>query len=120
MCQSLEVTGNVDQSQVFRRHDDRSSLVKRMISIAAALALLGPGTPSSAQSVGETGTSFPPDSVILGILRERVEEGRSVGIVVGLREADGETRVLAYGDPGPGKLPLDRESVFEIGEFRAS
>ena len=117
MCQSLEVTGNVDQNQVYRRHDDRSCLVKRMISIAAALILLGPGTPSSAQSVGETGTSFPPDSVILGILQERVEEGRSVGIVVGLREADGETRVLAYGDPGPGKLPLDRESVFEIGSI---
>jgi CubicO group peptidase (beta-lactamase class C family) len=51
------------------------------------------------------------------MLEERVEEGRSAGIVVGLLEADGATRVLAWGDPGPGQPPLDGESVFEIGSI---
>lgn len=59
--------------------------------------------------------SFPTDSEVLAIIQQRVEEKRSAGIVVGLVEADGSTRVIAFGDPGPGKLPLDANTVFEIG-----
>jgi CubicO group peptidase (beta-lactamase class C family) len=44
-----------------------------------------------------------------------VADKRSAGIVVGLLEPDGSTRILAWGDPGPGQPPLDETSVFEIG-----
>ena len=37
--------------------------------------------------------------------------------MVGLLEPDGRTRVIAYGDPGPGQPPLDGNSVFEIGSI---
>ncbi|HEX6316338.1 MAG TPA: serine hydrolase, partial [Gemmatimonadaceae bacterium] len=45
------------------------------------------------------------------------ESKLSAGIVVGLREADGRTRILAWGSPGPDKRPLDGNSVFEIGSI---
>lgn len=60
---------------------------------------------------------FPSDSAVLAILKERVDQGRSTGLVVGLLEPDGERRILAWGDPGPGQPPLDGESVFEIGSI---
>jgi serine-type D-Ala-D-Ala carboxypeptidase/endopeptidase len=60
---------------------------------------------------------FPPDSAVLAIIRQRVEEKRSAGIVVGLLDPDGSRRVVAYGDPGPGQPPLDGNSVFEIGSI---
>ena len=74
------------------------------------LLLLAVALPLGAQS-------FPTDSAVLAIIRQRVEEGRSKGIVVGLVEPDGRTRIVAFGDPGPGKLPLDGSTVFEIGSI---
>lgn len=74
------------------------------------IVLVGGALPAAAQS-------FPPDSAVLAIIRQRVEEKRSAGIVVGLVEADGRTRVIAFGDPGPGKPPLDGNTVFEIGSI---
>lgn len=61
--------------------------------------------------------AFPSDSAVLALIRQRVEEKRSAGIVVGLLEPDGRTRVVAYGDPGPGRPALDGNSVFEIGSI---
>ena len=61
--------------------------------------------------------AFPPDSVVLDIIKQRVADKRSAGIVVGMLEADGRTRVVSYGDPGPGQPPLDGNSVFEIGSI---
>jgi CubicO group peptidase (beta-lactamase class C family) len=37
--------------------------------------------------------------------------------VVGVIDADGRSRVVAYGDPGPGQPALDGNSVFEIGSI---
>jgi CubicO group peptidase (beta-lactamase class C family) len=37
--------------------------------------------------------------------------------VVGLLDADGRSRIVAYGDAGPGQPPLDGNSVFEIGSI---
>ena len=54
---------------------------------------------------------------ILGLLKERVDGKRSVGMVVGVIDADGRRVVASYGDPGSGARPLDRESVFEIGSI---
>src|SRR5450432_2640273 len=60
---------------------------------------------------------FPSDSAVLAIIRKRVEERRSAGIVVGMLDADGGTRIVAFGDPGAGKPPLDGRTVFEIGSI---
>ncbi|HET7186921.1 MAG TPA: serine hydrolase [Gemmatimonadaceae bacterium] len=75
--------------------------------------------PAHAQSsvAAAPARSFPSDSAVLGIIRQRVEDKRSAGIVVGMLEPDGRTRVIAYGDPGPGRPPLDGNSVFEIGSI---
>ena len=81
--------------------------------------LLAPVT-SIAQSPAASVASaraFPSDSAVLALIKQRVEEKRSAGIVVGLLEPDGRTRVIAYGDPGPGRPPLDANSVFEIGSI---
>jgi CubicO group peptidase (beta-lactamase class C family) len=81
----------------------------RLVAVLTAV-LAGGALPAAAQS-------FPSDSAVLAIIRQRVEEKRSAGIVVGLVEADGRTRIIAFGDPGPGKLPLDGNTVFEIGSI---
>ena len=65
----------------------------------------------------ESQSPFPTDSAVRAIITQRVAEKRSAGIVVGLLEPDGRTRVIAAGDPGPGKLPLDANTVFEIGSI---
>lgn len=85
--------------------------------LVAAAAL--PGA-ASAQQGGATPTptaGLPSDSAVLSIISQRVKEGRSAGIVVGLLDPDGNTRVVAFGDPGPGQPPLDGNSVFEIGSI---
>jgi D-alanyl-D-alanine-carboxypeptidase/D-alanyl-D-alanine-endopeptidase len=50
------------------------------------------------------------------IVRERVDSGRTTGIVAGMVFADGQTRVVVYGDGGRGSS-LDEASVFEIGSI---
>lgn len=80
-----------------------------------ALALYPAHAQSSVAAV--SARSFPSDSAVLAIIRQRVEDKRSAGIVVGMLEPDGRTRVVAYGDPGPGQPPLDGNSVFEIGSI---
>ena len=74
------------------------------------------GQTSAAPAVASA-PGFPSDADVLAIIRQRVEEKRSAGIVVGLLEPDGRTRVVSYGDPGPGRPPLDASSVFEIGSI---
>jgi len=60
---------------------------------------------------------FPPDADIQALIQSRVDEGRAVGIVVGVMEADGSTRVFTAGDPGPDAQPFGDQSVFEIGSI---
>ena len=60
---------------------------------------------------------FADDQALLALIRGRVEEGRATGLVLGVLEADGTRRIVAYGDPGPGARPLGPESVFEIGSI---
>ncbi|HKO19762.1 MAG TPA: serine hydrolase, partial [Acidobacteriaceae bacterium] len=81
------------------------------------------GSALAQQQTGVAATAAPrswtiaPSDQILSIIKQRVEEKRSAGIVVGVVDADGHTRVVAYGDPGPGQPPLDGNSVFEIGSI---
>ena len=57
------------------------------------------------------------DAEILALLKARVDAGRNVGMVVGTIEAGGGPSMAAYGNAGPGSLPLDADSVFEIGSI---
>ena len=67
--------------------------------------------PASAQ------VPFPPDSTVQVLLQQLVNSHGVKGIVVGLLDENGTRRVIAHGDSGPGALPLDGESVFEIGSM---
>lgn len=85
-----------------------------------ALALTSRSTARAQGSTSSASTelrSFPTDSEVLAIIEQRVNEKRSAGIVVGLLGSDGRTRIVAFGDPGPGQPPLDGNSVFEIGSI---
>jgi serine-type D-Ala-D-Ala carboxypeptidase/endopeptidase len=84
----------------------------RPTRLAILAALLLPATSGVAQV-----RTLPSDSAVLAIIKRRVDEKRSAGIVVGLLDADGKRRVVSYGDPGPGQPPLDGNSVFEIGSI---
>lgn len=91
----------------------------RVVSIVFLAGVLATG--ARAQSASATASwsarALPPDSAILAIITQRVSEKRSAGIVVGVIDPDGRSRVVAYGDPGPGQPPLDGNSVFEIGSI---
>lgn len=100
-----------------------NALAMFRLNASVALLLLAAAAPLSscaqgaAPAVMSAARAFPSDSAILAIIRQRVEDKRSAGIVIGLLEPDGRTRVIAYGDPGPGQPPLDGNSVFEIGSI---
>ena len=64
-----------------------------------------------------TSRALPSDSALRTILEQRVAEKRSAGIVVGVLDPDGHTQIVAAGDPGPGRPPLDGNTVFEIGSI---
>lgn len=72
---------------------------------------------SSSLGAQSAGVPFPSDSTVHELLRQRVADKRSAGLVVGLLAADGTRRVIADGDPGAGQPPLDANSVFEIGSI---
>jgi len=57
------------------------------------------------------------DAELRAIIEQRVAEKRSAGIVVGVLHPDGRTQLVAAGDPGPGRPPLDGNTVFEIGSI---
>lgn len=59
---------------------------------------------------------FPPDSAINRVMREWVESGKSPGIVVGLLDQNG-TRVLSHGTSGVQGVPLNGNTIFEIGSI---
>ncbi len=78
-------------------------------SLSLALALLLPA-PAAAQH-------FPSDAELTSLIQGRVDEGRATGIVLGVLEADGSTRIVFAGEPGPGARPFGESSVFEIGSI---
>ena len=60
---------------------------------------------------------FPPDEELTALIQSRVEDGGAMGIVLGVVEADGSTRIVSYGDAGHEARPLGSTSVFEIGSI---
>lgn len=91
--------------------------MRALNGIHAALIVGALGAQLVSPKFANAQQSFPPDSAILSIIKQRVQEKRSAGIVVGVLEPDGRTRIVAFGDPGPGQPPLDGNSVFEIGSI---
>jgi CubicO group peptidase (beta-lactamase class C family) len=60
---------------------------------------------------------FPSDEDLMTLIRSRVDESRAVGIVLGVIEADGTTRIVSHGGAGPNARPIGEKSVFEIGSI---
>ena len=60
---------------------------------------------------------LPPDSVVRRIIDEQVGPKHTVGLVIGLLDADGTRRVLTAGKADNGALQLDANTVFEIGSI---
>ena len=83
-----------------------------LVAVVLTVVLASFATPSS--SVAQTLLS---NAEIEALVRSRVEEDRAVGMVIGVLEADGSTRVVSYGEAGPGAQPLSSQSVFEIGSI---
>lgn len=95
----------------------------RVTFLATAVALSACASPGPAPAttpalpISQTERAFPNDAALLALIKARVDDGRAAGIVLGVMEADGSTRVVAYGNPGPGAQPLSANSVFEIGSI---
>ncbi len=58
---------------------------------------------------------FPPDQDLELMLRYLTEDAGVPGIVLGVLEADGSTRIVAYGSGGPDARPLGPLSLFDLG-----
>jgi serine-type D-Ala-D-Ala carboxypeptidase/endopeptidase len=95
-----------------------SALARRLYALCLFSSAIAAPT-AAQQTAAPKGApqALPSDSAVLAIITQRVKEKRSAGIVIGLLDPDGTTRVVAYGDPGPGQPPLDGNSVFEIGSI---
>jgi CubicO group peptidase (beta-lactamase class C family) len=90
-----------------------------LLAVAVATSPINSPAAQSPQAGPSAGAprTLPGDADVLALIKARVDAKRSAGIVVGLVEPTGRTRVVAQGDPGPAQLPLDADSVFEIGSI---
>jgi CubicO group peptidase (beta-lactamase class C family) len=66
--------------------------------------------------VAAWGQGFPPDEAVREILEDRVALGRNPGIIAGLVDEAG-ARFVAAGSSGVDGVPLDDQTVFEIGSI---
>jgi D-alanyl-D-alanine-carboxypeptidase/D-alanyl-D-alanine-endopeptidase len=89
----------------------RTSALLPALAAAALSAVYAPGcaaqtgTPPAA-----AGRHFPADADLQVMLDYLVEDRETPGIILGMIEADGSTRILQAGSAGPG-------TVFEIGSI---
>lgn len=60
---------------------------------------------------------FPSDEKILDIFKQRIEESRGTGYVLGMVDANGEVRIVTHGSAGKSASPLSADSVFEIASI---
>lgn len=78
----------------------------------------GPTSAAPAPTAAEFAAShFPAEEDLEVMLRYLVEDGETPGIVLGLLDADGSTRILWHGSAGADALPLGPKSVFELGSI---
>src|SRR5688500_4263397 len=87
--------------------------------VLLALSILSPRVARTQQTPPAPATSRAAlsDAELRAILAQRVAEKRSAGIVVGVLHPDVRTQIVVAGDPGPGRPPLDANTVFEIGSI---
>ncbi len=64
-----------------------------------------------------SGQGVPSDADIQGMIDARVASGGAVGIALGVVEADGTTRTFFAGSTGDPAVPLDENTIFEIGSI---
>ena len=88
-----------------------------LLGVVATSPLSAQQQTGAAAPAASSARALPADAEILSIIKQRVDDKRSAGIVIGVLDANGRTRVVAYGDPGPGQPALDGNSVFEIGSI---
>ena len=81
--------------------------------LAAALFAGAPGVRVSAQEPGQ----FATDSAVRAILADRLAAKRGTGFVVALLEPGKSPRIITAGTSGVRGLPLDANTVFEIGSI---
>lgn len=83
-------------------------------SMAAIMALPTAAAPPSAQ-VAEP--PFPSPASIQAMLDDRVGKGRAVGIVLATYRVGHQPRIYTSGTTGRAGLPLDGNTLFEIGSI---
>lgn len=86
-------------------------MMRSLLPLAALAIFASPALAQTPKS------AFPDAAALTKILKARVDDGRATGLVVGVMEADGSTRIVSYGSAGPGTEPLGPNSVFEIGSI---
>ena len=85
-------------------------MIRPVYCIAALLLMVAPVRASGQYRL-------PSDERVKAILAEQVGPKHAAGVVIGLMEADGSTRILSAGKADNGALVLDGHSVFEIGSI---
>ena len=83
-----------------------STIASRLPSFCIAAFVLG---------IATLGAQESRQAHIFGLIKARVDAGKNVGMAVGTIDHEGKTMIAAYGNPGPDSLPIDADSVFEIG-----
>jgi CubicO group peptidase (beta-lactamase class C family) len=82
----------------------------RLLALITAIVVAIAGLAADAQQ-------SPAADRLEKLIRDRVDSGMAMGLVVGILAADGTRRIAAYGAAGPGAKPLTEKSIFEIGSI---
>ncbi len=83
----------------------------RVFALVAALVVASPTRYAAAQG------TFAPDSTVRTILESRIATKRGTGFVVAVQERGAAPRIFTAGTSGVSGLPLDSNTVFEIGSI---
>jgi CubicO group peptidase (beta-lactamase class C family) len=96
----------------------RTSALLPTLAVLAISAVFAPEAGAqTATPPAVAGRHFPADADLQVMLDYLVEDGETPGIILGMIEADGSTRILQAGSAGPGPRPLGPRTVFEIGSI---
>lgn len=94
---------------MLKRHMTPVSFLRAMTTAALLLPAAVAGVNAQAP--------FPPDSAIKSILDNRISTKQAMGIVVATLERGKSPHVYTAGTSGISGLPLDRNTLFEIGSI---